>query len=495
VKASMPSTEKARRKGLFTRLGRLFINGLNSFLRNARLHEPNNKAFLQSLNALMVSIEPIFEEDSHASIEVNKDAIFVNEVRVRPDASCSASYRALIIDFNRRGVGGILIKEGCNKQNLIDTARIWRFNEPGEESLLDTLNEQIKEAGAEHFIAFTKPRFIADSEEESMGDPREFALHVYGQAVSYLRGLPRQIAMGKMASARRAKRLVQSFVDLSSRRDFNFTALAVIKNYDEYTYSHSVNVSVLCISFGQRLGLSRSELVDLGMAGLFHDVGKLSVPINILNKPGKFDSGEWQIMKNHSTKGFIKLISMPEFGPAHFKRAIVAFEHHCDYDLGGYPRKSNPRPLHLFSRICAIADTYDAMTSKRIYQPAFSPDQAIKILLEKSGKKYDPLLVRAFVSAMGVYPVGTVVVLDTGEVGIVLEANPYSLSMNRPKVKLVGKSPDDPLLGTVADLTEQDEKGRFKRTILHPADPAFFGIDVAKFLFSDIQTSNSGQGV
>ena len=482
-------SEKARRKSLLTRLGRVFINGLNSFLRNARLHEPNNKAFIQSMHGLIKSMTPLFEEDSMASVELSKDTIFVNEVRIRTDASCAASYRALAIDFSRRGIGGILFQEGCTEKDIIGLAGVWRANEPSEEPLLDTLNEQLKEAGV-NTIKITKPRFIADSEEEASGDPRALAIHVYGQAVSFLRALPRQVAAGRAVSARRAKRLVQSFVDLASRKDFNFSALAVIKDYDEYTYTHSVNVCVLCISFGQRLGMTRSELVDLGMSGLFHDVGKLAVPINILNKPGKFDPEEWEIMKRHSTKGFIKLISMPEFGPSHFRRAIVAFEHHCDYDLGGYPRKSNPRPLHLFSRICAIADTYDAMTSKRIYQPAFSPDQAIKILLERSGRKYDPLLVRAFISTLGVYPVGTVVVLDTGEVGVVYEANPYSLTMDRPKVKLLGRSPDDPSIGRIVDLTEKGPDGKYRRSVLHPADPSFFGIDVARFLLSDLSAED-----
>ena len=477
--------DAARRRRRVTRLGRELVNGANAFLRTARLHEPNNRAFRQTLIALEAAAEALWEEDGKVRLEVSKDLLFVNEVRVRPDATCAASYRSLVLDFSRRGIGGLVIEQGCTDSVLAGLGLIWRDFEPSTEDLVGELNEALQAQDLYPALQFTQQRHIVDQEEDRVGNPREFALQVYGQAVSYLRGLPRQVVEGKKVSARRAKRLVQSFVDLSARRDFNFTALSTVKDYDEYTYSHSVNVSVLCISFGQRLGLRRSELVELGMAGLFHDVGKLAVPINILNKPGKFDDTEWQIMQRHSIKGFLKLIAMPEFGQAHLRRAIVAFEHHCDFDLGGYPRKSNPRPLHLFSRICAIADTYDAMTSKRIYQRAFSPDQAIKALLELSGKRYDPLLARAFVNAFGVYPVGTVVVLDTGEVGVVWEANDLPQSIDRPKVKLLGRSAGDPIRGTIVDLTEKDPKTRYHRSILHAADPAFFGIDVARFLLSE----------
>ena len=483
--------ESARRRRRITRLGRELVNGANAFLRTARLHEPNNQAFRQTLGALTAASEALWEEDPRVRLEVSKDLLFVNEVRLRPDATCAASYRSLALEFSRRGIGGLVIEQGCTESDLTALGLIWRDFEPTTEDLVGELNEKLQVLELYPQLQFTQQRFIVDQEEDTIGNPREFALQVYGQAVSYLRGLPRQVVEGKKVSARRAKRLVQSFVDLSARRDFNFAALSTIKDYDEYTYSHSVNVSVLCISFGQRLGLRRSELVDLGMAGLFHDVGKLAVPINILNKPGKFDDTEWELMKRHSVKGFLKLIAMPEFGQAHLRRAIVAFEHHCDYDLGGYPRKSNPRPLHLFSRICAIADTYDAMTSKRIYQSAFSPDQAIKILLERSGKKYDPLLARAFINALGVYPVGTVVVLDSGEVGVVWEAAEFSLSMDRPRIKLIGRSADDPVRGTVVDLTDKSPSGRFARSILHPADPSFFGIDVARFLLSELEAEQT----
>jgi putative nucleotidyltransferase with HDIG domain len=259
--------------------------------------------------------------------------------------------------------------------------------------------------------------------------------------------------------------------------------LASIKNYDEYTFNHSVNVAIYAIALGQRIGIPKKHLIPLGMAGLFHDMGKIKIPKEILNKTGKLSPEEWSIMRSHPLAGAELVMRMKEWGELSTRMMEGAFEHHLRYDLTGYPRLTRKRKISLFGRIIAVADFYDAMVRPRVYNrfPCVS-EKTLGIMVKRSGKDFDPTLVKVFINMIGIFPLGTLVLLNTNEMGIVTRIQEDTELMDRPKVCLIYYSDGEYRKGKVVDLREMDKvSGDFERSIVKTLDPNEYNINVAEF--------------
>jgi len=214
------------------------------------------------------------------------------------------------------------------------------------------------------------------------------------------------------------------------------SVLEKIKRYDEYTYLHSLNVAKLSVMLGERLGLTKDMLVDLGWAALLHDIGKLMVPLEVLNKVKRFSADELAIMQSHPVESLTAFAEMENIDLGKLRRLSAAFEHHQRFDLKGYPNVDKKLGLHPYSRIVAIADSFDAMTTDRIYQRRVPPDVALKIISKGYGSIFDPLVLQAFITAMGVYPVDTIVRLSNQQVALVVHYAPDS-PVDLPTVKLL----------------------------------------------------------
>lgn len=208
--------------------------------------------------------------------------------------------------------------------------------------------------------------------------------------------------------------------------------LADLRTADEYTFSHSVNVAVLSIVIGKALGYNQLQLRDLGVGAILHDIGKTAIPLIILNKPGSLDTEELDIMKNHTVIGYELL---KQHDNIHMTSRIIALLHHERIDGSGYPLGKKNEEIHEFARIVAIADTYDAMTSNRVYKKKVAPDKAIEYLLSTAGYNFDHAIVKVFLKHITIYPVGTIVRLNTKEQGIIVDNNQYSPS--RPIVRII----------------------------------------------------------
>lgn len=220
-------------------------------------------------------------------------------------------------------------------------------------------------------------------------------------------------------------------------------ALQKIREYDEYTYLHCLNVTRLSVHLGQRLGLEQQELVDLGWAALLHDLGKLHVPLQILNKVKKFHPEELVVMQSHPLESVAVFADLQSVTLESLRRLSAAFEHHQRYDLKGYPRVKNKMSLHPFSRIVAITDTFDAMTTDRIYQRRVLPDVALRVMSSGFGTIFDPFVLQAFITTMGAFPVGSLVRLSTDELALVKSYN-ETAKLDRPVVYRFQKPfPDD----------------------------------------------------
>lgn len=218
--------------------------------------------------------------------------------------------------------------------------------------------------------------------------------------------------------------------------ELELDALERIKRHDEYTYLHSLNVARLSVMLGKRLQLDDDMLKELGWAGLLHDLGKLHVPIEILNKEAKFAPEELAIMRSHPLEAISAFVHSQDIDLFSLERLCAAFEHHQRFDLKGYPSVQYKLSLHPFSRIVAVADTFDAMTTDRIYQKRMLPDVALKIMSQGYGSIFDPVVLQAFITGMGAYPVGTLVKLSNDQLGLVVRYEDSS-AFDRPKIRLI----------------------------------------------------------
>jgi HD-GYP domain-containing protein (c-di-GMP phosphodiesterase class II) len=281
------------------------------------------------------------------------------------------------------------------------------------------------------------------------------------------------------------KRAVQKVVDQVLHNESSILSMTVLRDYDQYTFAHSVNVCIFSIALGKKLGLSRQALYELGLGALMHDLGKTRMPIELTTKTSRLDDPEWEVIKEHPTEGLLTLMEMRSGGEMPLRAMLMTYEHHMKLDQSGYPASIRPRQPSLFGRIVTVADGFDAGTSRRSYQSTpWLPDAVIKEMRDNPERGYDPLLVKAFVSLTGIYPVGSVVILDSYELAVVIARSSAPDAYHQPVVKVVYDDlgiPLDP--PRVLDLTELDPAtGAPLRTIIKTTDPEKYGIRVSDYL-------------
>jgi len=264
----------------------------------------------------------------------------------------------------------------------------------------------------------------------------------------------------------------------------SIVGLTTIRDYDEYTFTHSVNVCIFSVALGKKLSLSRLQLYDLGMTALMHDLGKARVSHEILNKTTSLDDNEWKAMQAHPWLGGLTLFGLRGYDEIPYRAILVAHEHHMKTDLTGYPKPIRPRQLGFYSRIVAVADGFDAATTRRSYQTIpIEPDQVLREMWENPKRGYDLILVKALINLIGIYPVGTCVILDTLEVAIVYAPNPDATLLNRPLVRIAidVNGGAVPAPGTLVNLADQDGPGHFVRSIVKVTNPTRYGLTVGNY--------------
>jgi HD-GYP domain-containing protein (c-di-GMP phosphodiesterase class II) len=233
---------------------------------------------------------------------------------------------------------------------------------------------------------------------------------------------------------------------------------------------------------GKRLGFSKKTLTELGITALLHDIGKSKVPREVLNKPASLNEEEWGMMKKHPLMGVEIVLNLKQLGEINPRMVVGIFDHHLKSDLSGYPKLFRKKEVSLFGRIIQIADSYDAMTTPRIYKKTpYTPEQALALLLRERTVHFDPLLLKIFIGLVGIFPIGSLVLLNTRELGIVYKPNHDPKWLDRPIVILVARSEKGDAKQEVVDLAEMDGAGCYQRSIVKTLDPDKYHIDIAKY--------------
>jgi HD-GYP domain-containing protein (c-di-GMP phosphodiesterase class II) len=450
------------------------LNLLSALFRSSQLYDFNNATVRKNIEKLLQIVNPLLEETTTVDIEILNDFFYFNKNRLKYNIRFLTINEYLLNELKRRKIGAISFQHTATENDII--------------LLLDAFNKSIGYDDPFNYIVelLSKTKNIVveglkiNQQQEVQFDSRKLVKKTYYNAVSLTKGVMNKIKMGEKVSLKKAKRVIESIVDKLIEEESLLIGMTVIKDYDDYTYHHSVNVSILSMALGYKIGLDRKTIADLGLAALFHDIGKINVPGEILNKPTKFTDEEFAIVKQHPAWGVKAILKIKGLNPNSIRSAIVSFEHHLQYNLGGYPtlRLKNLN-LDLFSKIVTLADQYDAMTSSRVYSRIpIPPDKALMIMTKRIGTELDPHLTKIFINMVGSYPIGSLVLLNTKEMGFVVESNPtYS---EKPRVLIVLNSNRERVYQKV-DLMERDDKGAFLRRIVKTLDPNKYQISLAEY--------------
>jgi HD-GYP domain-containing protein (c-di-GMP phosphodiesterase class II) len=462
--------------------GKELVNQFYILMKTAQIHDPTNIALDTPIENVVRTLKGLWQWSEDVHLRLDGDSLLLDDLKLKMDIEGFISFASLIEALKQLRIGGLLFSKSVTVDELKRFVYILVQTSQESDEPFEQITEKMRMAG----IAGIEIDPFEDR-KESLGnihrDSKEMAKSTYFRTMTAVAEVMNNIKLGQAVSVKRAKRVVQSMVDLLLQEESTLLGLTTLRSHDEYTHHHSVNVCILSLAMGQRLGYSKKKLTELGIAALFHDMGKASIPPEILNKPTDFSEEEWQIMRRHPILGVKYIIKLKGINEITIRMVTGAFEHHLNYDLSGYPKLDSKWELSLFGRIISIADCYDALTSSRVYNRVpYPPDKALKFMLNKSGRAFDPVLMKIYINSIGIFPIGTLVLLDTTELGIVLQASSNPERMDRPKVKIIADATGKEIDGEVVDLLELNEKtGQFNISISKIIDPTKLKFDVSRY--------------
>lgn len=307
----------------------------------------------------------------------------------------------------------------------------------------------------------------------SVVDELNNARSVYTEATQIIRSLMHEVRLGKQVKLEEVEPIAERIVSSVTRNKDALVSLTRIKNRDEYTFMHCVSVSGLMATFARYLGMSQYDIEQVTMGGLLHDIGKILVPDYVLNKPAKLTDDEFDIMRLHVKMGHKVLSATTGITQ---QAMDVVLMHHERLDGSGYPYGLKGDELTKIGRMASIVDVYDALTSVRCYKDAWEPASTLKHMLEWGGKHFDKELVEKFIRCLGIYPVGSVVELTSGLVGIVMEQHEDDLL--RPTLRIVYNI----RYKKYVQVRDMDLKKTPEEKIIQAISPAKYNIDISVFI-------------
>ncbi len=462
------------------RLGKGLNIQLFVLMKTAQNYPEGHSALSGPVRQILSAVRDIHRRNEEASLRAHAGHLLVGEIRLKPDAVGIESFLYTLAMMKRFQIGGIHFGQAVTSQDIIQFAYVLKEFEQswGGEEAFARLAARMRDRLIK---AIELEPLVEEGESEvteglSEVDQQARSRRIYLQTVSATAEVMENAKMGQTLRLRKSKRVVQTMIDQLLAYETSLLGLTTIRCHDEYTYNHSVNVCILSLALGQRIGLGKARLCELGMAALFHDIGKSEIPPELLNKPGEFTPEEWKTLQKHPVLGVRALMKLKGLDLVNARLITGSFEHHRNFDLSGYPQYPYRR-VSLFGRIISIADCYDALTSSRVYhRTPLPPDKALRLMLDKAGMAYDPILLKVFVNCIGSYPLGTLLRLNTGELGVVVDNAAELFLWDRPQVRIVADQGGNEADGGIVDLSTDGV-----RTIVETLDARHFGIDTSVY--------------
>lgn len=461
--------------------GRRLLAAIYATLRALKFYPLENVTVQHALDELHEQMTGILRREGDAEIRVVGDFFFLNEVRLRLDLTNYATFGFFARALADHGVGAVSVVQGVGREEWAPFLSLL-LRPPGEDPY-EVFVEWLKATPVRSITV--RPVSEAPDPEVAEEAALEAARRTYAQSVRAAQGALTDLRLGRAVNIRKVKRAVQGIVDQVLSNEPSILAMTTLRDFDEYTFTHSVNVCIFSVVIGQRLGLDKHQLYELGLGALFHDVGKMRVPADIINKPTGLSEEEWDILKEHPTEGLLILFHIQGFAEVPYRQMLMAYEHHIKMDGTGYPTSRRARRPGLFSRIVGVADGFDAGTSIRSYQyRPWPPDHVLREMRDNPRRGFDPLLVKTLINATGVYPVGTLCILDSYELCVVAQANPDPTRLHQPRVKIIADSMGVPLPEPLTvELSEVDPAtGSPRRTIIKTVNPEKYGVRVSDYV-------------
>jgi HD-GYP domain-containing protein (c-di-GMP phosphodiesterase class II) len=485
-------------------LGIQLVTQLNVLIKTSRIYERTNAALDKPVDTMLTLIKTM-AQDQPVTLRLQNDFLFLWDSHLKVNAQQMAVATSIIDALNVWKIGRMTFSLTVESKDLREFAALFVSLDPENKGLED-LQKEITARGivgieleeqrqlqlrSNHGTARNTSSGTTENkspEGTASADPNAQrkinARNGYARIAGSVGTLTQSAREGEGAvSFKQAKRAIQNIIDLMVDDEAAVLGLTTLRCHDQYTHNHSVNVSLLSIALANRVGYPKVELADLGLAALFHDMGKSTIPMEVLNKPGEFTDEDWVAMRNHPTEGVLSLSKMRGITNLPGRMAAASFEHHMNLDFSGYPKLTVPWTLSLTGRILTIADCYDAMTSSRVYRrEPMSPSKVLNMMLSKSGKSFDAVLLKLFVNCVGIIPIGSMVMLETNELAVVVKPAVDKTNAERPFVRVItdpqGNSVDH---GREIDLTEKNEIGDFCHGIIRLIDNTEYKFDTSRY--------------
>jgi HD-GYP domain-containing protein (c-di-GMP phosphodiesterase class II) len=456
--ASVKKLEKARE----------LVRGLAVAQTNATLYPAAHPLVAQSIDELVVAVAGVVAMGFEAiTVNVYKNTLFVED-HVLPEES--VTYRKLIDELLARGISALTLTAAFNAVDAKAFVALLAATEVGD---ITAAMQFLEQRGARNVLV-SETTTLDESAEQGTPENKARARKEYDAGLQVIRDVETQAKLGRVFEMEPLQALVNNLLHELFLDPAAVLGLTAIKSHDDYTLNHAINVSILALSLGVALDLDEASMHSLGLSALLYDLGKVRIPEGILNKESPLTADEWTIIKSHATEGadLLKRIQLVDQMPM-----VVAYEHHQRHDLQGYPEPRGQAEQHLFSKVVALCDAYDAMTTSRPFRREIRPDKALAVLMQGRGKAYDPSLTKTFVAMLGIYPMGAVVRMDDQSIAVVYRVNRDDLL--RPRVKVLidgsGRWMDEP---EIIDLRLVDPvSGAWARSIHECIPSVDAGID------------------
>jgi len=395
-------------------------------------------------------LSEIFEAKEEVLIGLINGVLYVDDYLFYEITPYSDNILKVLTGF---GIDDLLISKGVSEEELLKLAGILKVKERSRDTFL-RLSEQ------EGLTHIGLKSFTMGHDE---GDLPTKSLETYRDAISTMTGFFSEVGDGQLPPLREAENLVEGFMDKLSANKSLLMLLSGLKGYDSYTYQHCVNVGILALLLAEKEGLDEQHIKWAALAGMMHDIGKVRVPSEVINKPGGLTLREWEAVKSHPLHSADVIRGMG--GAQGLMQAVEG--HHMHHDGGGYPVRSDVDGPSRLAKLISVVDAYDAITTVRAYKKPMSPVEAMTFLENGRGTKYDPHHVDAFISMVGAYPPGAMVRLSSNEIGMVVKAGDQQ---GKPMVKMIIDEKGQPFTQEQdLDLSGADAHGRVIASVVDPA--------------------------